>query len=72
MILDKLQDNGIGGRPGTHSITSLSVYREKFGTSPEQFPNSTMLDKQTLALPLHNHMVKEDVDRVVMTLRRMI
>lgn len=68
-ILEALHAAGIGGRAGTHSITGLKVYRERFGTRPEDFPQATRLQKQTLALPLHNHMTLDDVDRVVLALK---
>ena len=64
-ILQRLQDRGIGGRPGTHSVVGLSVYRDRFGTDPADFPAATRAEQQSIALPLHNHMVEDDVARVV-------
>lgn len=67
-MLSRLQDEKIAGRPGTHSVVGLAAYREVYGTRPEVFPNATMLEAQTMALPLHNHMTTEHVDRVVAVL----
>jgi perosamine synthetase len=67
-ILQHLQDQGIGGRPGTHSVVGLSAYRDRFGTAPSQFPVSTRAEAQSMALPLHNHMNEADVERVVAAL----
>ena len=63
-ILGCLQARGIAGRPGTHSVVGLAAYRERFGTHPAQFPVATRVAAQSIALPLHNHMSKSDVERV--------
>lgn len=64
-MLAKLHAAGVGARPGTHSVVGLSVYRNKFGTKPSDFPVSTALQADTIALPLHNNMTIADVERVV-------
>ena len=68
-VLAAMHERGIGGRPGTHSVPSLTAYRERFGTSPGDFPVATRLAEQTLALPLHNAMSEDDYAYVVDTLR---
>jgi dTDP-4-amino-4,6-dideoxygalactose transaminase len=70
-ILARLHECGIGARPGTHSVVGLASYRERFGTRPDAFPNATLLEAQTLALPLHNHMTLDHVDRIAGVLRRL-
>jgi len=67
-LLGHLQASGIGGRPGTHSIVGLDAYRRTFGTRPEDFPVATRAESQSMALPLHNHMGPDDVDRVAAAL----
>ena len=64
-LLGHLQSRGIAGRPGTHSVVGLEVYRRVFGTRPEAFPVATALEAHTMALPLHNHMNTDDVERVL-------
>ena len=56
--------------PGTHSVVGLDVYRRLRGTRPEDYPVSTRMEAQTMALPLHNHMTSDDVDRVVSAIER--
>ncbi len=70
-ILQHLQDSGIAGRPGTHSVVGLKVYRETFATDPADYPVATRVEAQSIALPLHNHMGAEDVDRVVTALGKL-
>lgn len=67
-ILSHLQDRGIGGRPGTHSIVGLGAYRKAYATDPADFPVATAIEATSIALPLHNHMDAADVERVVLAL----
>ena len=67
-ILAAMHEQGIGGRPGTHSVPSLTAYRERFGTDPADYPVSTRLAERTLALPLHNTMDEADYEYVADTL----
>lgn len=68
-ILAHLQAQGIGGRPGTHAVVGLEAYRTTYGTDPADFPVAMGAEAHSIALPLHNHMVAADVDRVVAALR---
>ena len=70
-LLAGLQQAGIAGRPGTHSVVGLDVYRRLRGTRPEDFPVATRLEAQTMALPLHNHMTADDAERVVGVIERL-
>ncbi|HWA23852.1 MAG TPA: DegT/DnrJ/EryC1/StrS family aminotransferase [Caulobacterales bacterium] len=70
-MLARLHEAGIGARPGTHSIADLSVYQKRFGLRPDHVPVSSALARETLALPLHNHMGPADVERVIGVLRGM-
>lgn len=67
-LLERLQEAGIGGRPGTHSIVGLGAYRSRFETRPEDYPVSTSLQADTIALPLHNQMDVDDAVRVAETI----
>lgn len=70
-ILSHLQERGIAGRPGTHSVVGLAAYRERYGTDPAMFRVATRVEAQSIALPLHNHMGPGDVDRVVAALEEL-
>lgn len=63
-LLVRLEEAGIGARPGTHSVIGLTAYRDGYGTHPDQYPVSTLLEGSTLAVPLHSHMSEADVGRV--------
>ena len=67
-IMELLQERGISTRPGTHAVHMLNLYREKFCIEPGDFPNSQNCNDNTMAIPLHNRMTKEDFEYIVKTL----
>ncbi len=64
-IMARLQDKGISTRPGTHAVHQLGYYRERFGFRPEDYPAARDCDANTMAIPLHNRMTKEDYSFVI-------
>lgn len=69
-IMNILQQKGIATRPGTHAVHMLTFYQEKYGIKPGDFPGATACDENTMAIPLHNKMVKEDFDYVIEALKK--
>lgn len=67
-IMERMQAAGIATRPGTHAVHMLGLYRDKLGLEPGDFPGATACDVNTMAIPLHNRMGKEDFDHVIDTL----
>ncbi len=68
-IMEKLQEMGISTRPGTHAIHMLNFYKDKYGFKAQDFPNAQLANDQSIAIPLHNRMVKEDYDYVIAALK---
>ena len=68
-LMEYLQLKGISTRPGTHAVHMLNFYKEKFGIKPEDFPEAKKANDFSMAIPLHNRMVKEDYQYVVDALR---
>jgi perosamine synthetase len=68
-IMDILQQKGIATRPGTHAVHMLSFYKEKYDIGVDDFPGARDCDQYTMAIPLHNKMVKEDYDYVIEALK---
>ena len=69
-IMEKLQEQGISTRPGTHAIHMLGLYRERFGYSDDDFPGARDCDRLSMAIPLHNRMSADDYAYVVDALRQ--
>jgi dTDP-4-amino-4,6-dideoxygalactose transaminase len=68
-IMEALQERGIGTRPGTHAVPDLGAYRDRMDEDPERFSEALMLERRSLALPLHNRMTEDDYAYVVESLR---
>lgn len=68
-MMDILQQKGIATRPGTHAVHMLTFYREKYRIKSDDFPGAKACDQNTMAIPLHNKMVKEDFDYVIEALK---
>ncbi|VAW84508.1 DegT/DnrJ/EryC1/StrS aminotransferase [hydrothermal vent metagenome] len=64
-IMEHLQKAGIATRPGTHAVHMLGYYAQSFNISADDFPAARDCDSYTMAIPLHNKMVKEDYDYVI-------
>jgi dTDP-4-amino-4,6-dideoxygalactose transaminase len=69
-ILRRLHEAGIGARAGTQAVHELGYYRRRYGLTPEDCPVADELYAQTLALPLHNKMGDDDVERVAEALKK--
>lgn len=68
-MMEILQQKGISTRPGTHAVHMLGAYGKRFGFRPEDFPNAYAADQYSMAIPLHNKMVKEDYDYIINALK---
>jgi perosamine synthetase len=65
-----MEASGIATRPGTHAIHLLGYYANKYGFKPDDFPNSYTASETSMAIPLHNHLSREDQDRVIDSIRK--
>ena len=64
-IMEKLQEKGISTRPGTHAVHMLNYYKELMHLESNDFPGAKAANDFSMAIPLHNRMVKEDYEYVV-------
>ena len=68
-IMEHLMEKGISTRPGTHAIHMLDYYKDSFKYKPDDFPNAKNANDFSIAIPLHNKMVKDDYEFIVKTIR---
>ena len=64
-IMELLQERGISTRPGTHAVHMLNFYANTYGIKEEDFPQAKIANDHSMAIPLHNRMVKEDFEYIV-------
>ncbi len=64
-IIQKLYENKIFCRPGTHAVHNLNYYKKKYSIRSKDFPNSYFADQNSIALPLHNGMKLKDFKKIV-------
>jgi dTDP-4-amino-4,6-dideoxygalactose transaminase len=69
-LMDRLYQQGIATRPGTHSVHMLGYYRERFGLRPVDFPAARDCALNSMAIPLHNRMSEEDYHHIVNSIRQ--
>lgn len=63
-IMEKLQNYGISTRPGTHAVHMLNFYKEIYKLKPEDYPGAMAANNYSMAIPLHNRMVREDYEYI--------
>jgi len=68
-IMEKLQEQGISTRPGTHAVHMLNFYAQKYNLKPTDYPGAQAANDLSMAIPLHNRMVAEDYHYVVAVLK---
>ncbi|MBI5740638.1 MAG: DegT/DnrJ/EryC1/StrS family aminotransferase [Nitrospirae bacterium] len=68
-IMERLHAKGISTRPGTHAVHMLNYYAIKYGLRPEDYPAARDCDRNTLAIPLHNKMEKQDYEYIIQVLK---
>ncbi len=67
-FMEFLQQKGISTRPGTHSVHLQVFYSNKYGFKPEDFPNSYIADRCSIAFPLYPSMSDKEFDYVCDTI----
>lgn len=71
-IMEKLQQEGISTRPGTHAIHMLNYYSEKYSIKPGDFPGAQIANNYSISIPLHNKMTKKDFDYIIYHLKHLM
>ena len=69
-LLQRLEDNGIATRQGTHAVHMLGYYKKRFGYKPEDFVNAYACDHLSITLPLYIGMTDDDQEYVVNMIRK--
>ena len=67
-----LREHGVQSKPYLPAIHLMSLYRERFGHRPGEFPVCERVAGQSLALPFFPAMTQDQVARVADALGRVI
>jgi perosamine synthetase len=68
-LMSELDRGGVATRQGTHAPVLTRLYRERYGVRPDDFPNSVLADRLSIALPLYPQLTEEEQAAVVRALR---
>jgi dTDP-4-amino-4,6-dideoxygalactose transaminase len=68
-VMQRMEEQGIATRQGTHVAALQGFYREKYALTPEQFPHAYLADRLSLALPLYPQMTDDEQTAVCETLQ---
>jgi dTDP-4-amino-4,6-dideoxygalactose transaminase len=68
-LMAQLEEKGIATRQGTHAPVLAGYYARKYDLRPEDFPNATIADALTIALPLFPQMTDAEQEFVCDSLR---
>lgn len=71
-FMKNLEEVGISTRQGTHAVHTLGYYKNKYNLSDEDFLNSYIADRLTIALPLFVQMSENEIDYVVKNIKKFL
>lgn len=69
MVINGMHEHGIETNMGAQAVHMLTYYRDKYDLLPDDFPVSSVLYRQGLAIPIHERMSMEDAGKIVEQLR---
>jgi perosamine synthetase len=67
-IMERMSENGIQTRPGTHAVHRLGYYRAKYAIAPDDFPSAALCEDTSITLPVFPGMTEADQERVTQVL----
>ncbi|MGE5473047.1 MAG: DegT/DnrJ/EryC1/StrS family aminotransferase [Ignavibacteriales bacterium] len=69
-MMEKLEENGIATRQGTHAVHLLNYYKNKYNLATDYCINAYKADKLSLTLPLYVQMNDDDQEYVVDNIKK--
>jgi dTDP-4-amino-4,6-dideoxygalactose transaminase len=68
-VMMRLEEQGVMTRQGTHAPVLLGYYAKKYKLHAEDYPNATLADRLSLALPLFSQMTDAEMELVCTQLK---
>ena len=68
-FMDYLFEKGISTRPGTHAVHNLQYYMEKYKISPQDYPESYIADKCSVAFPIFPSLSEAELEYIINSIK---
>jgi perosamine synthetase len=68
-VMQRLEEQGIATRQGTHAPVATGYYSLRYGLRAEEFPNAVLADRLSLSLPLYPQLSDDEQESLVAALR---
>lgn len=72
VVMEKLQQAGIGCAVNYRAVHNLKFFREKYGYHPKDFPNANAIGERTISLPLYPKLSEDAVEIVCNVFKKTI
>ncbi len=72
IFMEKLEEQGIATRQGTHAVHTLGYYKTKYDLNDEDFLMSYAADRLSIALPLYANMSDEEFDYIISNIKKVL
>ena len=69
IFMQKLENQGIATRQGTHAVHTLGFYKKKYSLNDEDFLMSYAADRLSIAIPLYPQMSDEEFEYIIFQLK---
>lgn len=71
-FMNRLEEEGIGARQGTHAVHTLGYYKKKGNVKNEDYIHSYAADRLSVALPVYADMTDEEFGYVVTRIKKIL
>jgi perosamine synthetase len=71
-FMEKLEENGIATRQGTHAVHTLGYYKNKYHLKDEDYLMSYAADRLSVALPLYTGMSDKEFNYVIENIKKVL
>jgi dTDP-4-amino-4,6-dideoxygalactose transaminase len=68
-VIRSMRSAGVETTLGTYGMHLQPYFAQRFGHTPQQFPEATRAHRQALTLPLHAELTRSDLDEIATVLR---
>lgn len=69
-FMQRLFEEGISTRPGTHAVHMTQYYSTRYNIKKEDFPKSFIADHCSIALPLYPTMTEEEISYIIENIKK--